>query len=254
MLGENVKQPFVAGLGDELLVREVFSTIQGEGPFSGQPAVFVRLGGCNLACWYCDTDFDSVSSTTVSVDSLVRSVVKMMPGSGTRKTGRPLCVLTGGEPLRQPVGKLVSDLVVAGVHVQVETAGLLWRPELGLFSDSQLTVVCSPKTPTVHPSMIERVSAWKYVLRAEEVDGRDGLPSLPADVDSRATWSKGRGTGSGPPGVARPPDGARVPVYVMPCDEGDEPSRRVNYEACVASALRFGYAVCLQQHKLLGVR
>ena len=49
--------------GNFLKIQEIFYTIQGEGIYSGYPAVFVRLGGCNLACKFCDTDFIGTDGT-----------------------------------------------------------------------------------------------------------------------------------------------------------------------------------------------
>ena len=59
MFGTNPSRKQVLDDGQELWVQEVFYTLQGEGPFSGQPALFIRLAGCNLRCFWCDTEFES---------------------------------------------------------------------------------------------------------------------------------------------------------------------------------------------------
>lgn len=53
MFGQNT--PRRRESGGLLQVQDVFYTIQGEGPFAGRTAVFIRLTGCNLRCWFCDT-------------------------------------------------------------------------------------------------------------------------------------------------------------------------------------------------------
>ena len=70
-----------------LQLTEIFYSIQGEGEFTGTPAVFVRLAGCNLSCAFCDTDYSL--KFVASVDDVVRKV---------RELGRdcPMVVLTGG--------------------------------------------------------------------------------------------------------------------------------------------------------------
>ncbi len=58
MLGKNPILKPVFSSGETLDVTEIFSTIQGEGPLAGEPAVFIRLSGCKLACAFCDTNFE----------------------------------------------------------------------------------------------------------------------------------------------------------------------------------------------------
>jgi organic radical activating enzyme len=59
MFGQNPIRKPEKGDGGSLFVQEIFPTVQGEGPYTGVPSVFIRLGGCNLACSFCDTEFES---------------------------------------------------------------------------------------------------------------------------------------------------------------------------------------------------
>ena len=80
-------------------VNEIFYSLQGEGGNTGTPAVFVRFSGCNLSCFFCDTDFSSY--TQMSVEDIV-SAVSAYPAR--------LVVLTGGEPALQVDKQLVDAL------------------------------------------------------------------------------------------------------------------------------------------------
>lgn len=111
-------------------VCEVFGpTVQGEGPHIGQPAVFVRLAGCNLDCVWCDTpyswDWERYDrSTEVHIEgsgSLAQRVIHLAAGRVQ------LCVLTGGEPLLQQRRWLVfvAALQAEGIDVDVETNGTI---------------------------------------------------------------------------------------------------------------------------------
>ena len=62
---------YVKDLTHENEIKEIFSSIQGEGPFIGYKQLFVRFCGCNLSCEYCDTDFSEIDSKKYSVDSLL---------------------------------------------------------------------------------------------------------------------------------------------------------------------------------------
>ena len=58
MFGYNLKRPVIKGNGQFLSIKSIFKTLQAEGPYCGVPAIFIRLGGCNLACSFCDTEFE----------------------------------------------------------------------------------------------------------------------------------------------------------------------------------------------------
>jgi organic radical activating enzyme len=196
-----------------LAVREVFRSIQGEGPDAGEPAVFVRLAGCNLCCPWCDTDYTS-ERTIYRPGELVELIDQQ--GSG-------MVVLTGGEPFRQNIVPLIVALSISW-RVQIETNGSL--PFFGPVS--KVSVICSPKTSKLGAGMAERVDALKYVGKAGMLDPDDGLPI----------------------GLARVPG---VPVFLQPMDEGNEANNRANLEAVIDSCLEHGYRLSIQLHKLVGM-
>lgn len=72
-------------------VKEIFTSVQGEGPYVGYKQLFIRLCGCNLKCSYCDTDFDIGVSQEYSIDELIEICAK--------NTDCHSVSLTGGEPL-----------------------------------------------------------------------------------------------------------------------------------------------------------
>jgi 7-carboxy-7-deazaguanine synthase len=229
MHGANPARPQELNDGLSLWVQEVFFTLQGEGPFSGQPALFVRLAGCNLRCYWCDTEFES-STERPSLAELLDRIARLRPASCS------LVVITGGEPFRQNIAPLVSELLAAGLRVQLETSGSLW---VELPDDPRLSIVCSPKTARLHPALAPRITAYKYVLAAGETDESDGLP-VTSTQSPRAQCH-----------IARPPSAAAV--FVMPRDDGDAERNRENLAACSAVALKFGYTLTLQTHKLLNL-
>jgi 7-carboxy-7-deazaguanine synthase len=230
MFGDNPVRRQELGDGDRLWIQEVFYTLQGEGPFTGEPAVFVRLAGCNLRCTWCDTDFES-STWQPSRDELLGTIEE------SRTAVCDLVVLTGGEPLRQNISPLVEELLGRGLRVQIETSGSLW---LDLPEHERLFILCSPKTGKLHPGLVDRVTAYKYVIAAGDVDPEDGLPVLSTQV---------RGA---PCRIARPTGRARV--YVMPRDDQDPERNAANVQTCLQVAMKFGYTLTLQTHKLLNIR
>ena len=74
-------------------IREIFKSIQGEGPYVGTSQIFVRFCTCNLKCKYCDTDFDPSKSQTYTPQELLNEVERLNPEHPA------IISLTGGEPL-----------------------------------------------------------------------------------------------------------------------------------------------------------
>ena len=113
-------------------INEIFYSLQGEGHFTGTPAVFVRLSGCNLKCDFCDTDH--LPHSDMTEEDIVKRVSDF-PATHV--------VITGGEPTLQLTASLVDKLHAAGKFVQIETNG---TQNLDDNLEQKLDwVTCSPK-------------------------------------------------------------------------------------------------------------
>lgn len=109
-----MKQP--KKFSDPLPLMEHFYTIQGEGYHQGKASYFIRFGGCDIACSWCDVK-DSWPSEThpqVSVEDIV---------SGALQSGARTCVVTGGEPMVHDLEVLTRKLHAANILLNVETSG-----------------------------------------------------------------------------------------------------------------------------------
>lgn len=228
-----------------LHINSIFYTIQGEGPFAGRTSVFVRLAGCNLQCPMCDTEY--TKRTLLTHDEILHRVgtlfyanTKSNPfGAGQHYQPKPLVVITGGEPLRQPLAHMVRVLLGNGYAVQIETNGTLFQPLP--FEHDDLTIVCSPKAGSINKRLMEHITAFKYVARESELlNSADGLPTKALDHSNGG-------------GLARPADWWRGAVYLQPADEKDEAVNARNLQAVVDSCLLHGYRLCLQMHKYCNV-
>ena len=229
MKGQNPVRRQELNEGLKLWVQEVFYTLQGEGPLAGQPSVFVRLAGCNLRCFWCDTDFES-STWKPDLQELLDRIEELRPDKCD------LVVLTGGEPFRQNIAPMVQACLERGLRVQIESNGTLW---VDLPQDPRLSIVCSPKTPKLHETTAARITAMKYVIKAGEQDPEDGLPVASTQAEGKQAR------------LARPQ--AHHQVYLMPLDEQDPVLNAENLRACVESCLRLGYRLTVQGHKTWGV-
>lgn len=232
MLGNNpVEKSEITGDGERLRVVDgaPFYTIQGEGPFAGDAAVFLRLHGCPLRCFFCDTDFSNIQDPYVSTMWLVYRIQEMVP------SWCKLLVITGGEPVRQNLSLIIREMVFHGWTVQVETAGILWQDCL-----KDTVIVCSPKTAIIQPKIHDIAHAFKYVIQAGEVDPEDGLPLTNTQQENGK-----------PHRLARPRPGA--PVYLSPMDLYDPVKNAANIKQVRDIAQKFPYRAAVQLHKILNV-
>lgn len=120
-------------------VVEIFDSFQGEGIYTGEPATFLRLGGCNLNCDFCDTEFDDYKEIDVEL-------VKECLLNHIKNHKNKLLVITGGEPLlhydeiKELVDLLHYQIFNEGLKIQIETNGFIRRIPI-----QNTTYVISPK-------------------------------------------------------------------------------------------------------------
>lgn len=221
--------------GNTLSVHSVFHTIQGEGPFCGTPAVFIRLAGCNLQCPGCDTEYTN-GRWISSLQALLDMVREMQPNG--------LVVITGGEPFRQPLSKLLTVLTDADYYVQIETNGTLEPSDFPYSTMPDIRtgafIVCSPKAGKVNRKTEELACCYKYVMSYDSIREEDGLPLLALGHTAH-------------PFVARPPANFHRPVYLQPMDSKDEEINDKSLRACIRSCMKHGYILQLQIHKIINM-
>jgi len=103
-------------IATSLPVMEHFYTLQGEGFHQGKAAYFIRLGGCDVGCVWCDVkeSWDANRHPKYEVGSLISEV---------KKTPAEIVVITGGEPLMYDLTELTNELKSAGYKTHIETSG-----------------------------------------------------------------------------------------------------------------------------------
>ncbi len=99
-----------------LPVMEQFLTLQGEGRFAGHAAYFIRLGGCDVECVWCDVkeSWDMDKHPRIAVEALVGHAAE---------SGATIAVITGGEPLMHDLGLLTTELKKKNIRTHIETSG-----------------------------------------------------------------------------------------------------------------------------------
>ena len=100
----------------ELPLMEHFYTLQGEGYHTGRAAYFLRLGGCDVGCVWCDVkeSWDASKHPQVPIESMVQWV---------KESGTEMVVITGGEPLMHNLDRLTDSLQNLGIETNIETSG-----------------------------------------------------------------------------------------------------------------------------------
>ena len=138
-----------------IVVNEIFSSIQGESGFVGYPFLFIRLTGCNLRCSYCDTTYAYDKGRSMSVDQVVRRIMK-----------QPIrrVLITGGEPLLQEETPVLADrLLQMGCTVLIETNGSL---DIGCLHESVHRIM-DLKCPS---SGVEESNRWENLSLLSTLD------------------------------------------------------------------------------------
>ena len=202
------------GTEDQLLVTSIFYTLQGEGPYAGMPAVFVRLAKCNLACNFCDTYFDhgewlSYGELNARVELAIMDhfskqgmetpdwATKMDKLSdGTTYISHPeiVLVVTGGEPMLQhrALDRWLYSMLEEDIfnRVQIETNGLI-KLDYNEESWDGVTLVCSPKCSEKNgvigeylkpqDSILEQAKVLKFVVSADPTSPYHMVPQWAID-------------------------------------------------------------------------
>ncbi len=225
-------------------ISEIFSSVQGEGPFTGEPQIFVRLAGCPLRCDYCDTpeSLTAVGHPKKSLEQAVREAVRLAGRDKVQTVS-----VTGGEPLAHLsfLKEFLPRLKKAGLRVYLETAGV--HPEALKAIISFVDVVAMDiKLPTAtkkifwprHAAFLKEAQGKafvKIILEDKSTDAEIGrafkivkaAKPVPVLILQPVT----------PRGDAQPPDASRI---------GKIYSR--------AKSMLNTVLVMPQQHKIWGVR
>ncbi len=100
---------------------ESFYTLQGEGYHQGKAAYFIRLGGCDVGCVWCDVkdSWDASKHPQFRIDEIIEKAKKETPVAQQSV----IAVITGGEPLMHPLDELTAALKNAGFYTNIETSG-----------------------------------------------------------------------------------------------------------------------------------
>jgi len=135
-----------------LPLMEDFYTIQGEGFYQGHAAYFIRLGGCDVGCVWCDVkeSWDASAHPLVSVTEMA---------DRARSSGTEIVVITGGEPVMYDLTELTTALKHAGLKTNIETSGVY--PLSGVWD----WVCFSPKKfKTPHPGIYSQANELKVIV------------------------------------------------------------------------------------------
>ena len=142
--------------GRKLPLVEDFYTIQGEGYHSGKPAYFIRLGGCDVGCRWCDAKY--TWNPKIFPPTAIETIVERAASCSAQAI-----VITGGEPLLYPLGMLTRELHARGLEIFLETSGT--NPISGEFD----WICLSPKRQMPPLSeALRRADELKVIVQTKE--------------------------------------------------------------------------------------
>lgn len=140
-------------IGTQVLpLMEDFYTIQGEGFYQGHAAYFIRLGGCDVGCVWCDVkeSWDASAHPLVSIPEITQKA---------KQSGTEIAVVTGGEPAMYDLTMLTQSLKKAGLKTNIETSGVY--PLTGTWD----WICFSPKKfKAPHPSIYDQANELKVIV------------------------------------------------------------------------------------------
>ncbi len=141
--------------GTHLPLIDEFYTLQGEGAFAGEAAYFIRVGGCDIGCRWCDEKISWSPALHKSVD-IVSIIERVRPNAG--KT----LVVTGGEPAIYNLAALTSLAHVLGIKTHIETSG-------SYFISGQWDWICVSPKPQSMPldDSFSRANELKVIIWQE---------------------------------------------------------------------------------------
>jgi 7-carboxy-7-deazaguanine synthase len=141
----------------QLKVFEIFYSLQGESSRVGLPTIFIRLSGCPMRCYYCDTAYAFQGGSMMDIDDIMSSI---------KKYDTRYVTVTGGEPLAQKeVLNLLKTLADSDYEVSLETGGGLSIKEV----DPRVKIILDIKTPE---SGEEKKNHWENL---EIIDSKDEI-------------------------------------------------------------------------------
>lgn len=129
-------------------INEIFYSLQGEGFYTGTPAIFIRFAGCNLNCSFCDTTHKEINLKLTKED--ICEYIK------TLTINCKIIVFTGGEPMLQIESDLLDYLYEEGYRLNIETNGTIKIPENFRFNFI-----------TVSPKDVENLNCWRQKTGSE---------------------------------------------------------------------------------------
>ncbi len=202
------KKYFKDAAADQMFVTSMFMTLQGEGPFRGEPAFFIRLAKCNLDCQFCDTFFDDGDWLTFDqIEERVEETIEqfyvdqgmerpdwtnstteeLSGGYGmsarTKYTKKKMVlVMTGGEPMLQNnINPFLERMGQIFAKTQIESNGTQATD-----IPAGTTLVCSPKCLEKkkvavrylkpRPEILKRADCLKFVMEADPDSPYSDIP------------------------------------------------------------------------------
>jgi len=217
-------------------INEMFETIQGEGSFTGQPSIFIRLQGCPVGCSWCDTKHTwevELSDETTKENMLTKSqetsqwteldVAQIQALVTEQKYNAKHIVITGGEPCMVDLTPLCDAFENVGYSTQVETSGTF-----EILVSNKCWVTVSPKINMrggypILVSAMKRANEIKHPVATEQ--HVDDLKKLLAEHNVENT-----------------------PVYLQPISQKSR-ATQLAIDTCIANNWRLS----VQVHKYLGI-